>query len=77
MNLVSMHLKTNIDIWKHAIQWHKMGRDISLKDYVRKALCRDTRLAHTKNGSQRLSIFDMAVLFWHDWVSMILGKLLG
>jgi len=30
MNLVCTHLKTDVDVWKHAIWWGKMGGEVDL-----------------------------------------------
>jgi hypothetical protein len=31
INITCSHLKTDVDVWKHAVWWGKMGGDVSLK----------------------------------------------
>lgn len=31
LNIVCPHLKTDVDVWKHAVWWGRMGGDVSLK----------------------------------------------
>jgi len=76
VNLVSVHLKTDLDLLKHTIRWKRRG-GANLKDYVKKIPYRATQLTRTEHVSGQANFLDMAILFLHDFLFLVISELLG